>query len=88
MSSKYIRKPVVFNRESAWHMNILNRIESESNNFSGYVMSILKEHFDTKLPLEPIIKSDPAEKEKEQPKSAAPSYKKPTNNLPPKLFGK
>jgi hypothetical protein len=78
----------VFNRESAWHMSILNRIESESNNFSGYVMSILKEHFDTKLPLEPIIKIDPDKIEKEQPKSAAPSFQKPVNNLPPKLFGK
>ncbi|AKC02717.1 hypothetical protein CPT_Stills89 [Bacillus phage Stills] len=88
MSSKYIRKPVVFNRESAWHMNILERIEGESNNFSGYVMSILKEHFDRKLPLEPIIKSDPVKTEKEQPKSAAPSFQKPVNNTPPKLFGK
>lgn len=46
MSDQFIRKPVVFNKESAWHMEILNRIAEESNNFSGYVMSILKCHFE------------------------------------------
>jgi hypothetical protein len=61
MKDKFIRKPVVFNKESAWHMEILKRVENESNNFSGYVMSILKGHFDIK-PALPAPK-----KEKEQP---------------------
>lgn len=48
MKDKFIRKQVVFNKESAWHMEIYKRITKESNNFSGYVMSILKTHFDIK----------------------------------------
>ncbi|ARK28820.1 hypothetical protein [Halalkalibacter krulwichiae] len=52
MNDKYIRKPIVFNRRSAWHMEIYTRIQGESDNFSGYVMSILKEHFDRKPRLE------------------------------------
>lgn len=54
MDKQFIRKPVVFNKESAWHMEILRRISRESNNFSGYVMSILKAHFDIK----PEIKNE------------------------------
>ncbi len=56
----FIRKPIVFNRNSAWHMEIYNRITSESDNFSGYVMGILKGHFDVK----PKIKHSILEKEK------------------------
>lgn len=60
---KFIRKQVVFNTDSPWHMEIFKRISKESDNFSGYVMSILKTHFDIK----PAI-ADP--KEKEQPVEA------------------
>lgn len=64
---KYIRKQVVFNQKSAWHMEIYKRINNESDNFSGYVISILKGHFDIKPSL--VI---PEEKEinKEQPNEA------------------
>lgn len=64
MSDKFIRKNVVFNKKSRWHMKILERIEKESDNFSGYVMSILKAHFDVK----PEIKE--LDKENEQPTKA------------------
>ena len=52
MGDNFIRKPVVFNRNSEWHMEIYKRISKESDNFSGYVMSILKGHFDAKKPIE------------------------------------
>ncbi|AXY83048.1 hypothetical protein vBBak6_088 [Bacillus phage v_B-Bak6] len=48
----YIRKPLVFNKKSAWHMEIHDRIENESDNFSGYCMSILKMYFDNKPKIE------------------------------------
>lgn len=60
MADKFVRKNVVFNKESAWHMEILRRVDKESKNFSGYVMSILKAHFDIKQEL-------PDQKENEQP---------------------
>lgn len=95
MSDKYIRKQVVFNRMSAWHMEIFNRITNESNNFSSYVMSILKEHFDRKQPLESVeisledqIEEIRKEIEKEQPTKAAPPSQKSTNFIPPKIFKK
>ncbi|QJT70471.1 hypothetical protein [Microcystis phage MaeS] len=54
-----IRKQVCFNRKSPWHMKIFKRMEKESNNFSGYTMSILKSYFDERPEIE--------EKKKEQP---------------------
>lgn len=57
MGDRYIRKPVVFNSESSWHMELLNQINKESNNFSGYVLSILKSHFDSKRVV--AIKNEP-----------------------------
>lgn len=58
----YIRKPIVFNRKSAWHMEIYKRLNNESDNFSGYVISILKGHFDIKpsliIPEEKVIKKE------------------------------
>lgn len=68
MADKFIRKPVVFNRESEWHMEILKRINKESDNFSGYVMSILKGHFDTKI----ITNPEPKPQKKELPLKVAP----------------
>lgn len=68
MADKFIRKPVVFNRESAWHMEIHNKILKESNNFSGYVMAILKGHFDVK---EDITKPVLITTKNEQPKTGA-----------------
>lgn len=64
----YIRKPLVFNRNSAWHMEIHERIENESDNFSGYCMSILKMYFDNKPKLEKKViatkeKTEPQKKE-------------------------
>ena len=86
LKNKYIRKPVVFNRQSAWHMEVLRRIENESNNFSGYVMSILKAHFDIKPELEkPEWKEDELDK-KEQPKQATRYKVDDTIITPPKLF--
>lgn len=60
----YIRKPLVFNKKSAWHMELYDRIENESENFSGYCMSILKNYFDNKPKVE--IKTI-ATKEKTEP---------------------
>lgn len=64
----YIRKPLVFNKKSAWHMEIHDRIENESDNFSGYCMSILKMYFDNKPKLEKKViaakeKTEPQKKE-------------------------
>jgi hypothetical protein len=52
---QFIRKPVVFNKESLWHMEIYNRIMDESNNFSGYVMGILRGYFDSKPEIRKVI---------------------------------
>ncbi|AGR46639.1 hypothetical protein PP653_gp070 [Bacillus phage Basilisk] len=64
----YIRKPLVFNKKSAWHMEIHDRIENESDNFSGYCMSILKMYFDNKPKIEKKViaakeKTEPQKKE-------------------------
>lgn len=64
---KFIRKSVVYNRNSAWHMEIYNRLMKESDNHSGYVLSILKEHFDRKPNIEFEKIPDQTEQEKEQP---------------------
>lgn len=74
MADKFIRKPVVFNKESAWHMEILRRVDKESKNFSGYVMSILKGHFDIKQEL-------PDQKENEQPIQATRIINKSASNI-------
>lgn len=63
MADKYIRKQTVFNTKSVWQMEILRRMEEESENFSGYSMSILKSYFDER----PKVK----ETKKEQPMEAA-----------------
>jgi len=67
MADNFVRKPVVFNKKSLWHMQILNRIEKESNNFSGYVMSILKVHFDIKPELEEVPDQREKANKNEQP---------------------
>jgi len=64
----YIRKPLVFNKNSAWHMELYDRIENESENFSGYCMSILKNYFDNKPKVEKKVistkeKTEPQKKE-------------------------
>lgn len=69
MSDQFLRKAVVFNKKSVWHMEILRRIENESKNFSGYVLSILKGHFDDMEELEKQAEK-PVEKKKEQLHSA------------------
>lgn len=74
MADKFIRKPVVFNKESEWHMEILRRVNKESKNFSGYVLSILKGHFDAKQEL-------PEQKENEQQIKATRIINKSASNI-------
>lgn len=89
-SDNYIRKPIVFNRKSAWHMEILSRIESESENFSSYCMSILARHFDStpkkqEINVTEIKKSEPQQKEVRQEMRTMKS-KENGMNVQPKLF--
>lgn len=64
----YIRKPLVFNKKSAWHMEIYERIDNESENFSGYCMSILKNYFDNKpkVEIKAIVKKEKTEPQRKE----------------------
>lgn len=87
MPDKFIRKSVVYNTESAWHMAIYKRVMKESNNHSGYVLSILKEHFDSKPELELELEVDQQpETKKEPPKKEARLKTVNVPPSPPKIF--
>lgn len=87
MSDKFVRKSVVYNTESPWHMEIYNRVMKESNNHSGYVLSILKEHFDRKPVIEIELNLDQEENVKNEPPKKETRLKKINNSpSPPKIF--
>lgn len=60
MGDGFLRKQVVFNKKSPEHMSILNEVLSRSNNFSGYVLCVLRGHFMGDIPeIEDAIMNDP-----------------------------